>query len=229
MKFGFYVSNNATRLKKAILFCLEKKLDLLNDLAFVLIDSKNNFELETLLCEAKIPLIEEDLSRVEKEKGLHISNRLLALGNLYKIDYFFLFCSRLLKGPLLKDYQNRIINFHPSLLPSFRGFSAIDRALEAKSFIIGNTAHFIDEKADEGLTIMQSILPSFFLKDYDSVLDMQIFMLLQICLWLKDNRIVIRNERVYVENGDYRPSYFIPNIESDLIKLYVEANWPSKH
>ena len=77
-------------------------------------------------------------------------------------------------GKLLEAYRNKIINFHPSLLPSYPGLNAIDKAIEGNSLLLGNTAHFIDEKVDTGPIIMQSILPISLFNHYEDVLSLQI-------------------------------------------------------
>jgi phosphoribosylglycinamide formyltransferase-1 len=53
-------------------------------------------------------------------------------------------------------FKNRIINIHPSLLPSFPGKSAQQQALDYGVKITGCTSHFIDEGTDTGPVIMQS-------------------------------------------------------------------------
>ena len=56
---------------------------------------------------------------------------------------------------LLNKYPNKIINIHPSLLPSFKGLNAIDQALKYGVKITGLTTHFIDINVDEGKIIDQ--------------------------------------------------------------------------
>ena len=84
--------------------------------------------------------------------------------------------------------SNRIINFHPSLLPSFPGVKAVDQALAYGTLVLGNTTHFIDEGVDTGPIIMQSILPRAAFDAYDSVLDLQVPMLTQVIRWLEEDR-----------------------------------------
>ncbi len=62
---------------------------------------------------------------------------------------------RLLSKHFVSHYRNRIINIHPSLLPSFPGIHVQKKALEYGVKISGCTAHFIDEGMDTGPIIMQ--------------------------------------------------------------------------
>ena len=60
-------------------------------------------------------------------------------------------------GPvILKAYENKIINIHPALLPSFKGARGIKDAFEYGVKITGVTAHFVDEGMDSGQIIMQA-------------------------------------------------------------------------
>lgn len=62
---------------------------------------------------------------------------------------------RLIGETLLSAYPNRIINIHPSLLPSFPGKDAIGQAMEHGVKVTGVTVHFVDEGMDTGPIIAQ--------------------------------------------------------------------------
>jgi phosphoribosylglycinamide formyltransferase-1 len=62
---------------------------------------------------------------------------------------------RMIKGGLLKDFPERIINIHPSLLPSFPGLAAWKQALEFGVKITGCTVHYVDAGMDTGRIIHQ--------------------------------------------------------------------------
>ncbi|MDQ6595589.1 phosphoribosylglycinamide formyltransferase [Bacillus salipaludis] len=62
---------------------------------------------------------------------------------------------RLIGPTLLREFQGRIVNIHPSLLPAFPGKDAIGQALEAKATWSGVTIHFVDEGMDTGPIIVQ--------------------------------------------------------------------------
>lgn len=62
---------------------------------------------------------------------------------------------RLIGSTLLNEYQGRIVNIHPSLLPAFPGKDAIGQALRAGVKESGVTIHYVDEGMDTGPIIAQ--------------------------------------------------------------------------
>ncbi|MBS4216384.1 phosphoribosylglycinamide formyltransferase [Neobacillus rhizophilus] len=62
---------------------------------------------------------------------------------------------RLVGSTLLSEYEGRIINIHPSLLPDFPGKDAIGQALAAHAKWSGVTIHFVDEGMDTGPVIVR--------------------------------------------------------------------------
>lgn len=62
---------------------------------------------------------------------------------------------------LLEAYPNKILNVHPSLLPSFPGKDAVGQALEAGVKVSGVTIHYVDEGVDTGPIIAQEPITVF--------------------------------------------------------------------
>lgn len=74
----------------------------------------------------------------------------------HSIDWIFLAgYMRLIGNVLLGSYTGRIVNIHPSLLPSFPGKDAIGQALQAGVKLTGVTIHYVDEGMDTGPIIAQ--------------------------------------------------------------------------
>ncbi len=63
---------------------------------------------------------------------------------------------RILKGPFLQAFSGKIINLHPSLLPSFPGLEAIRQAFVRGVKITGCTIHWVNEVVDGGEIIAQA-------------------------------------------------------------------------
>jgi phosphoribosylglycinamide formyltransferase 1 len=84
---------------------------------------------------------EEEIARMLHDRG---------------VDFIVLAGYMRLIGPtLLKKYEGRIVNIHPSLLPAYPGKDAIGQALAAKAKWSGVTIHFVDEGMDTGPIIVQ--------------------------------------------------------------------------
>jgi|SRR5690625_1598402 len=66
---------------------------------------------------------------------------------------------RLLGPTLLNEFEGRIINIHPSLLPEFPGLDAIGQALRAGVQETGVTIHYVDAGMDTGPVITQQTVP----------------------------------------------------------------------
>lgn len=177
MRFNYaiYCSGNATRIIK---FYKKYKVA--------------DFPLKVIVYDGGNPLIEQELKNIFGEKLINFKHDIkftkkqqsdsfsLFLLNLFKskgIDFVFCFGSKILKKKLINQFKNKIINFHPSLLPKYPGLNAIDKAIQNNETELGNTAHFIDEGIDTGQIILQSRINLKEFVNYDTVLDLQIEML----------------------------------------------------
>lgn len=217
VRVAFYVSNKATRLRRAIEVLIDKYGYLLKMVCFVFIDNVQNEDLKNKCNLANIEFIEVDIYSISKvNRGAHVSDILLDLLTVRQVSYLICFGDKILKGEILSKYRNRIINFHPSLLPAFKGLHAIDKALEERSFLLGNSAHIVDEGVDAGPVIMQSLLHNSEFGTYDDVLDLQIAMLIQLMIWLKNRRLHLDNNMPYIKDASYSIARFIPNLEIDV-------------
>ena len=72
---------------------------------------------------------------ITRKKSESVSEELNELLKRRNIDYVYCFGNQILNPELVNKFKNRIINFHPSILPSFPGLNAIDQALQALSLI----------------------------------------------------------------------------------------------
>ena len=66
---------------------------------------------------------------------------------------------RLLSPWFVQQFPRRILNIHPSLLPSFPGLEAQEQAFAYGVKITGCTVHFVDEELDHGAIIVQKTVP----------------------------------------------------------------------
>ena len=99
-------------------------------------------------------------SKVIPSKGLErepFDRQVAGVLNEYKVDLVCLAgYMRLLSPFFVAAFPNRILNIHPSLLPSFPGLEAQKQALEYGAKFAGCTVHFVDENLDAGPIILQA-------------------------------------------------------------------------
>lgn len=66
---------------------------------------------------------------------------------------------RILKGEFLRAFEGRVVNIHPSLLPSFPGLAAWKQALDYGVKVTGCTVHLVDQGIDTGPILAQRAVP----------------------------------------------------------------------
>jgi formyltetrahydrofolate deformylase len=111
----------------------------------------NRRDLEPMARKARLPFVFvawEDRARAE--------NKVLQALDEHEIDFVVLArFMKILSPNFVWRYKNKIINIHPSLLPSFPGPQAYRQAYEAGVKIIGVSSHFVTMNLDEGPIIAQ--------------------------------------------------------------------------
>jgi phosphoribosylglycinamide formyltransferase-1 len=102
-------------------------------------------------------------SRVIPSKGLEreaYDRQVVAVLNEHNVDLVCLAgYMRLLSPYFVAAFPNRILNIHPSLLPSFPGLESQRQALEYGVKFAGATVHFVDENLDAGPIVLQAVIP----------------------------------------------------------------------
>jgi phosphoribosylglycinamide formyltransferase-1 len=102
-------------------------------------------------------------TRVIPSKGLEreiYDRQVAAVLNESKVDLICLAgYMRLLSPFFVAAFPNRILNIHPSLLPSFPGLESQRQALEYGVKFAGCTVHFVDENLDAGPIVLQAEVP----------------------------------------------------------------------
>lgn len=66
---------------------------------------------------------------------------------------------RLLSPWFIREFEHRILNIHPSLLPAFPGLDAQKQALDYGVKFTGCTVHLVDEELDHGPIVKQAVVP----------------------------------------------------------------------
>jgi phosphoribosylglycinamide formyltransferase-1 len=106
-------------------------------------------------------LFAETIIKKEYESLGQFEEAFLALLNRYQVDLVVLAgCLLMIPEKVIRSYKNRIINIHPSLIPSFCGDGfyglKVHEAVLARGVkVTGATVHFVDEGCDTGPIILQ--------------------------------------------------------------------------
>lgn len=109
---------------------------------------------------------------------------------------------RLLSPEFVRKYKMRIMNIHPSLLPSFPGLNSQKKALDYGVKVTGCTVHFVDEGLDSGPVIAQkhvAVLDNDTFETLSERILVQEHILYPNCVKLfSENRLLVEGRRVVV-------------------------------
>lgn len=157
IRIAVLVSGNGTNLQ-ALINAQKNKIIKSGKIELVISNNSNAFALKRAE-KSKIPF--EIISKKECKEIEEFEKKLKEILKSYKIELIVLagFMSVLSKN-FVKDYPKRIINIHPSLIPSFcgknfYGIKVHEEAIKRGVKITGATTHFVNEIVDGGEIIMQ--------------------------------------------------------------------------
>lgn len=160
LKIAVLVSGGGSNLQTIIDRVSDGYLDKVS-IEYVISDTKGAYALERAE-KAGIRTLTYD----KKEYGDSLSGKILETlkGNVDVIVLAGFFS--IIKKELIDEFRNRIINIHPSLIPSFCGKGAYgihvhEKAIEYGVKISGCTVHFVDEGTDTGAIILQKSVPVY--------------------------------------------------------------------
>jgi phosphoribosylglycinamide formyltransferase-1 len=112
---------------------------------------------------------------------------------------------KIVTAVLVNAYANRMMNIHPSLLPSFPGLDVQKKAIEWGCKLAGCTVHFVTEGVDEGPIILQAAVP---ILDDDSSETLAARILVQehrlyprAVQLFAEGRLRVEGRRVFIEQG----------------------------
>jgi len=148
---GIIISGRGSNMLNIINACQNRKL--LSRVSIVIsnvpdaeglkIAQKKN--IKTLIIDDKKQKTNSDFEGILSKSLIKENVNLVCLAGFMKI---------LTKG-FIKKWEKKIINIHPSLLPSFKGINAVEQALKYKVKYTGCTVHYVNERIDSGEIIDQ--------------------------------------------------------------------------
>ena len=111
---------------------------------------------------------------------------------------------RLLSPVFLNEWQHRVVNIHPSLLPHFPGGHAHRDVLLSKTSITGCTVHLVDEGMDTGAVLAQRAVPVFDGDDETSLSDRvkveEHRLYPDVLTWIAEGRVHLTEEGILVQD-----------------------------
>jgi len=153
VKIGIFISGTGTNMAAICRNFAEKKLEGVDEISFVLSDKRSAsgiekaeaFGIKTIVLPKKKDEPKEDYETRLLEAVRPFGTKLIVLAGFMKV----------LGHTFLSGYEGKIINIHPSLLPSFKGVDAQGQAFDYGVKVSGCTVHFVDETLDGGPIILQ--------------------------------------------------------------------------
>ena len=158
VKIAVLASGSGTNLQNLIEQLHEdKSCDI--EIAVVMSDRKGAYALERAK-RAGIPT--EVIRSQDFENRIEFDKEISRHIDKYSVELIVLAgYMKLFQPPFVREFHNRIINIHPSLLPAFPGANAISDTLAYGVKVAGVTVHFVDEGVDTGPIIAQASVPVF--------------------------------------------------------------------
>ena len=153
MKIGIFISGTGTNMAAICRNYKENKLLGVDEISFVLSDKRDapglqkaaEFGIKTIVLPKKKGDMKEDYERRILNEIAPFETGLIVLAGFMKV----------LTSVFISGYKGKIINIHPSLLPSFKGVDAQGQAFDYGVKVSGCTVHFVDESLDGGPIILQ--------------------------------------------------------------------------
>jgi phosphoribosylglycinamide formyltransferase-1 len=113
---------------------------------------------------------------------------------------------RIVTTTLLDAFPNRVMNIHPSLLPSFTGVNAQQQALDYGVCLAGATVHLVDEQMDHGPILAQGVVHVLPDDDVDRlkarILRMEHQLLPMVIRWAAEGRIRVEGRHAHIALPD---------------------------
>ena len=132
------------------------------------------------------------ITRSEFPDGHEFDEQVAETLRCYKVDLVVLAgYMRMFTKRFIEEFQSRIINVHPSLLPAFKGVKAQWQAVEYGAKVSGCTTHFVTFEMDDGPIIIQKAVPVF-PDDTGEALSERILP--------EEHIILVKSVRLYCEN-----------------------------
>ena len=159
INLGVLVSGRGTNLQSIIDKCASNEIDA--KVAVVISDNPEAYALER----ARNAGIHSIYINPKTERPVLIGEaeeECIKVLKEHKVDLICLAgFMRIIKDKFIKEYEMKIMNIHPALLPSFKGLHVQRKALDYGVRFSGATVHFVTKDVDKGPIILQAVVPVY--------------------------------------------------------------------
>tara|TARA_B100000945_G_scaffold313576_1_gene309862 strand:- start:1150 stop:1848 length:699 start_codon:yes stop_codon:yes gene_type:complete len=155
IKLGILASGNGSNFEYIIKSILNKQLNA--EISILIVNNPN--------CLAIVKAIKYNIPYViinHRDCNSRIEHDKLVMKKLDELSVELVVMAgwmRIVGEELINRFNNRLINIHPSLLPSFKGIDAIQQAIDKGVTISGCTVHYVQKEVDSGSIIIQAAVP----------------------------------------------------------------------
>ena len=161
IRLGVLASGNGSNFEYIIKSIQNKQLNA--EISILIVNNPNCLAIKKAI-KYKIPYV------IINHKDCHsrLEHDMLVLTKLEELSVELVVMAgwmRIVGEELINRFTNRLINIHPSLLPSFKGVDAIQQAIDKGVTITGCTVHYVKKEVDSGSIIIQAAVH---IKEHDN-------------------------------------------------------------
>ncbi len=169
---------------------------------------------------------------IEASSNEAFCDEVLAHVQEHEIDYILSFYTKFYSQRIRTALADRIINFHPSLLPAFKGMDGFGDGLAYHTKIIGTTVELIKDVMDEGKIVMQTACANDTraLREEmrDRIFVQQCKTLIQVVDWISQGRLEVTGDKVTIRNARFYDPEFSPALENPEALAIVSQMYPAQ-
>ncbi len=161
IRLGILASGNGSNLEYIFKSIQNKQLNA--EIAILIVNNPNCLAIKKAL-KYKIPYVIIN----HRDCNSRLEHDILVMEKLEELSVELVVMAgwmRIVGEEIINRFKNRLINIHPSLLPSFKGIDAIQQAIDKRVTITGCTVHYVQKEVDSGSIIIQAAVP---IKEQDS-------------------------------------------------------------
>ena len=155
IKLGILASGNGSNFEYIIKAIQKKQLNA--EISILIVNNPNCLAIKKAI-KYKIPYI----IIIHRDCNSRFEHDMLVMKKLEELSIELVVMAgwmRIVGEEIINRFNNRLINIHPSLLPSFKGVDAIQQAIDKRVTITGCTVHYVQKEVDSGSIIIQAAVP----------------------------------------------------------------------